>query len=102
MEGCVLIWCRSFVRNGHLLLTPKRDIVAIADPEASDFEYSRERWQLESNGDGTMLTYDFEMVPRFWVPPVIGPYFIKRALKSGGSRAVNRIEALARGEEPDF
>lgn len=102
MQGCVLVWCRTFVRNGYLLLTPKRDIVAIADPAESDFEYSRERWQLSNKGAGTLLVYDFEMEPRFWIPPVVGPYFIKRALKAGGIRAVNRIEALARGEEPSF
>ncbi|MFQ5548586.1 MAG: SRPBCC family protein [Woeseia sp.] len=102
MEGCVLFWCSTFVRNGYLLLAPKHDIVAIADPEQSDFEYSRERWRLSSEANGTLMIYDFEMEPRFWVPPVIGPYLIKRALKGGGIRAVNRIELLARGEEPAF
>ncbi|MFQ6005452.1 MAG: hypothetical protein ACE5OQ_08100 [Woeseia sp.] len=102
MEGCVLFWCMGFDRRGYLLLTPKHDIVAMADPAKSDFEYSRERWQLSMEGDGTLMIYDFEMKPRFWVPPVIGPYFIQRALKEGGYRAVNRIEILARGEEPTF
>lgn len=100
MEGCVLFFCRTFDRNGYLLLTPNHDIVAVSDPDESDFDYSRERWRLSSEDDGTLMIYDFEMEPGFWVPPVIGPYFIKRALKSGGVRAVNRIEALARGEEP--
>jgi hypothetical protein len=39
------------------------------------------------------------MVPDFWVPPVIGPYYMKRALKSGGEKAVDRIEALAIAEQ---
>ena len=100
MEGCVLMWCNSFVRIGHLALKPEREIVANADPDKSDFKRSRERWQLIPEGEGTLLVYEFEMVPDFWVPPVIGPYYIKRALKSGGERAIGRIEALARGEEP--
>lgn len=100
MEGCVLMWCKSFVRIGHLALKPTTEIVAIADPEQSDFKRSRERWQLIPEDRGTLLVYEFEMVPDFWVPPIIGPYYIKRALKSGGERAVGRIEALARGEEP--
>ncbi|MEE8221194.1 MAG: hypothetical protein V3R21_05485, partial [Woeseiaceae bacterium] len=28
MEGCILFYCKNFVRNGYLLLTPKHDIVA--------------------------------------------------------------------------
>jgi len=34
------------------------------------------------------------------VPPVIGPYYIKRTLRDGGRDAVDRIEALAQGREP--
>ena len=99
MEGCVLMWCKSFIREGYLMLSPRAEIVAIAKPEDSDFKYSRERWQLVPNGEGIVLIYDFEMVPDFWVPPVIGPYLIQRALKGGAQRAVVRIEALALEQE---
>ena len=95
MEGCALLFCKSFIRHGHLVLTPISEIVAVADPEKSDFNFSHERWQIIANGKGTLLIYDFEMEPAFWIPPVIGPYFIQRALKKGAIRAVNRIERLA-------
>jgi hypothetical protein len=101
MQGCVLLYCKTFVRRGHLLLKPKHDITAVADPKKSDFEFSRERWRLNNGDDGTVMVYEFEMEPRFWIPPFVGPLYIKRALKSGSIRAVNRIEALARGEEPE-
>ncbi len=99
MEGCVLIWCRSFVRIGYLELKPTAEIIAISDPERSDFEISRERWQLIPEDGGTLMIYEFQMVPAFWVPPLIGPFYIKRALRSGGVDAVNRIEALAIGKK---
>ena len=95
MHGCVLLFCKSFIRNGYLLLTPIAEIVAITNPEESDFKFSRERWQLIPTEEGTLMIYDFEMEPAFWVPPVIGPYFIQRSLRSGAHRAVNRIETLA-------
>jgi len=99
MEGCVLIWCKSFVRNGYLELNPTAEIIAISDPERSDFKISRERWQLIEEDEGTLMIYEFQMVPAFWVPPLIGPFYIKRALISGGVDAVNRIEALAVGKK---
>lgn len=102
MRGCVLLYCHTFVRRGYLLLTPKNDITAVSDPKKSDFEFSRERWRLSSEGDSTVMIYEFEMEPRFWIPPFIGPFYIKRALKSGSIRAVDRIEALARGEKLDL
>jgi hypothetical protein len=99
MEGCVLVWCKSFVRNGYLELDPNAEIIAISDPERSDFEISRERWQLITEGEGTVMIYEFQMVPAFWVPPLIGPFYIKHALRSGGVDAVDRIEALAVGKK---
>ena len=102
MEGCVLLFCKSFIRNGYLLLSPIAEIVAISKPEESDFKYCRERWQLIPDGEGTLLIYDFEMEPAFWVPPVIGPFYIQRTLRRGAGRAVNRIEVLAQAIEDEY
>ena len=99
MEGCVLMWCKSFIREGYVLLSPVAEIIAVANPDVSDFKFSRERWQMVPDGDGIILIYDFEMEPDFWVPPVIGPYMIQRTLKGGAERAVIRIEALALAQE---
>lgn len=99
MQGCVLLFCKSFIRTGYVLLSPIAEIVAISNPDESDFKFSRERWQLIPDGDGTIMIYDFELEPAFWVPPVIGPFVIQRVLRSGAERAVNRIEALAYSEE---
>jgi len=102
MEGCVLLFCKSLIRNGYLILIPRLEITAISIPEESDFKYSRERWQLIDFGDGTIMIYDFEMEPAFWVPPVIGPFVIQRALRSGAERAVDRIEKLAKTVEEEI
>jgi hypothetical protein len=100
MEGCVLLFCKSLRRNGYLILKPDEEIIAISLPEQSDFKHSHERWQLQEDGEGTLMTYDFEMEPDFWVPPLIGPFVIKRTLREGGTDAIDRIEAIALGREP--
>ena len=100
MTGCVLMFCKSFERRGYLLLEPPGEIIAIAQPELSDFRHCRERWRLVPEGEGTVLEYTFEMEPDFWVPPVIGPFLIKRELREDGRDAIDRIEALAQGREP--
>ena len=97
MEGCVLLFCVTFKRHGHLELTPEEHIRAVVDPEKSDFDYSQEEWTLTTEGDRTRMVYEFAMEPSFWVPPVVGPFYIRRALRSGATRAVDRIEALATG-----
>lgn len=100
MEGCLLFFCRSVERYGHLLLEPLKEIVAVTDPGESDFRYCRESWRFEEDGEGTVLHYDFEMEPDFWVPPVIGPWIIKRTLEVDGRDAIGRIEAIALGLTP--
>ena len=100
MEGCVLMFCKTMTRGGHLVLNPPSEIIAIGHRDSSDFHFSRERWVLQEDGDGTLMTYYFEMEPSFWVPPVIGPFVMKRALRAGGIDAVDRIEAVAQGKEP--
>jgi hypothetical protein len=68
------------------------------DPERSDVEFGRGTWLLAADEEGTLLDYEVEMKPRFWVPPVLGPLVIKAVIRSRGIRAVRRLEYLASGQ----
>lgn len=94
-EGCVLFFCRSFERRGYVEHEPMTTLRAFADPEASDFLLSNEVWTFAAERGGTVVTYELLMKPKFWVPPAIGPWMIKRKLKNGGGDAVDRIEVIA-------
>ena len=98
MEGCILFFCKSMQRTERLEAEAPRFIRTVTLPEDSDFNYSYSEWILEPDADGTRMKYVLIMDPKFWVPPIIGPWFIKRAISSGGLRAVERIERMARGE----
>ena len=89
-------FCKSMRRVERLEAEEPRFIRTVTLPERSDFEYATSEWLLEPEGHGTKVTYKLEMQPDFWVPPVVGPWFLKRTLMEGGTRAVNRIERLAR------
>ena len=95
MEGCAFIYCKSMRRVERLEMTPPHYIRTVTLPEQSDFKYAISEWLLEPVGDGTNVTYKLEMEPDFWVPPVIGPWFLKRTLMKGGTRAIERIERIA-------
>jgi hypothetical protein len=71
-------------------------IRATTNPEKSDFEVSNEVWVFEPEGAGTRITYRLEMDPKFWIPPLIGPYVLKKKMREDGIRALDRIEAIAR------
>lgn len=96
VEGCLLFYCLSMKRVERLEAMPPEFISTIALPEQSDFRYSRSEWWLEPEATGTRVRYRLVMEPDFWVPPVVGPWFLKRRLSEGGKRALARIERIAR------
>jgi hypothetical protein len=103
VEGCVLFFCQSMSRVERLEIAPDMTrIRAVVEPEASDFEYSVSTWEFREEDGGTIVDYRLEMEPGFWVPPVIGPYLMKRRLRRGGEDAIERIERLARESRADL
>jgi hypothetical protein len=96
MEGCLLWHCMTLERTELLETDPPRWIRSTALPEGSNFKHSTSEWVLEPDGEGTLMHYTLEMEPDFFVPPIIGPWYLKRTLSQGGLRAVMRIERLAR------
>jgi len=102
-RACLWFYCRSFERNGFVEHAPLEFIEARADPERSDFHVSNERWEFRAEDRGTVVIYDLEMKPKFFVPPLIGPIIMKRKLRKGGAEAIDRIEAIAQqwSAEPD-
>jgi hypothetical protein len=95
VEGCLLFFCRSMRRVERLEIVTPSLIRSTAVPERSDFKFSTSEWTLEPEGTGTKVTYRMDMEPSFWVPPFVGPWFLKRTLLHGAPSAVDKIEALA-------
>jgi hypothetical protein len=101
MEGCLsFFFCKSMERVERLEVEAPHYIRTTALPEKSDFKYSRSEWELEPVDGGTQVTYRLVMEPDFWVPPVVGPWLLKKTLMRGGTRAITRIEHLALGLPP--
>lgn len=96
-QGCVWFFCSSFERSGRIEHEARQFIRSTADPAVSDFEFSQEEWRFKAEGEGTLVAYDFEFEPKFWIPPLIGPYVLQRKLQRDSSEAIHRIEAIAQG-----
>jgi polyketide cyclase/dehydrase/lipid transport protein len=99
VEGCLLRYCRSMSRVERLEVVTPQFIRSRTVPERSDFKYSLSEWTFEPEGAGTRVTYLMEMEPDFWLPPFVGPWFLKRTLVKGAPAAIDRIEQLAQQED---
>jgi len=60
-QGCLLFFCRSFERRGHVELEVNEVLRAIANPEISDFLQSDETWKFSGESGGTVVYYLLHM-----------------------------------------
>jgi hypothetical protein len=99
VEGCLIGYCRSMRRVERLEIVTPEFIRSRTIPERSDFKYSLSEWTFTAEGTGTRVTYKMEMEPNFWLPPFVGPWFLRRTLLKGAPAAIDQIELLAQQEQ---
>jgi hypothetical protein len=95
LHACVMIFCKTMNKVVDILARPRDDIMVTGVPALSDFSYSVEHWQVSAEGANTRLHYTAEMVPDFFVPPLIGPWMVKYFLKREITVTAIQVEALA-------
>jgi Polyketide cyclase / dehydrase and lipid transport len=91
------VFCRTIRQVKDLDRLPDgRSFVTTMVPEQSDFLSGSERWEVRGDGkDTTRLTYTASLVLGFRVPPVIGPWLLKRELRRELIATADKLEALA-------
>ncbi len=109
IESCVLFFCRKAEKLERIFATPHTEIRTESIPENSDFKINNTRWILSPEGEVTRLTYEARFQPKFWLPPLISTWAIKRKLIDSAETIGLRIEylakhglTLARIEEPRY
>lgn len=98
-HACVLagLICRSLHQLKDLERLPdQRTFVATFVPHQTDFASGFERWQIRPLSDGTTrLRYDSSFVLALRLPPLIGPWLIKRELRREIIGSAAKLEQLA-------
>ena len=91
-SACVLKFCRLYrwVQAVHDL----RDgsIRADIEPQDSDFRRGITRYRFEPHGDCTHLLFDAELEPKFWIPPLLGPWLMERKLITEAVETARSVE----------
>jgi hypothetical protein len=97
VEGCVLGYCRGVERTARLEATPLKRVIATVESEPDgNLLYGREIWELYPGDNGsTLITYHHELELGFWLPPLVGPWAVRRALWWGASDVVQTLEDMA-------
>jgi hypothetical protein len=100
LRGCIaFVFCKTVRRVERVVEIPPDELLATIIPEHSDFSYGRVRWKLTPYGDGTLLRYQSETEPKFWVPGLLGNALVARSLGRTVEQMIQRVEDRARLEE---
>ncbi|MGB5177904.1 MAG: SRPBCC family protein [Gammaproteobacteria bacterium] len=77
---CILMFCKRVEQVQEVTLMEGYAITAVILPQGGDFRSGVAHWQLTASGAATEMLFTNSFEPDFWVPPVIGPWMIKRKL----------------------
>jgi hypothetical protein len=94
-DGCILFFCRELVQVQDVTELNDGYILVTVVPEMSDFSYSRNMWRIRKQNDDTRVTYSSDLVPGFWIPPLIGTSLFKHKLLEDTHLLIENLERLA-------
>ena len=96
MKGCISFFCRSVERVEDVQELPSGELLAIMVPELSDFRSGSALWVIKAAGERSQVTYQAKVEPDFFIPPIIGSYFVRKNLRKELLTSIGRIECNAR------
>jgi hypothetical protein len=100
IDSCILFFCRKFEKVERVYPKAPTEITTRGIPEKSDFKVYDTHWTFTTVEGGTLAIYDAEMDPDFWIPPVIGPWTMKKKLVSSAQEMGERIEYMFQTGKP--
>ena len=95
VESCVSAYCVKAARVEDVEEGGAGEIRAVIVPELSDFRFGVASWSIRAEGAATRVVYRAEVEPGFFVPPLLGTYFVKRNLRREVEGTLERLELIA-------
>lgn len=99
LKVCLAFFCPKFRMTQDMLGGAEGEAFTLAAtvvPELSDYRYGVGTWTFAPCEDGTCLSFVAELEPKFWIPPLIGTWLMRRELRAQAKATSEGIERLAR------
>jgi hypothetical protein len=97
---CLWFYCKRLTRVQDVVEAHDGSITAIVVPELSDFSHGTMRLNLWQETAGTRILIRSEVTPDVWIPPLLGPWLIKRELHAEALQTVHNLERVAAEATP--
>ncbi|WP_348673639.1 SRPBCC family protein [uncultured Abyssibacter sp.] len=100
VQVCVLWFCKQLQQVQDMQWQPLENgggtLMADVRPDESNLRYGHAQWRIWTCESRSCLSFVAEIEPDFWVPPLIGPWVIKRKLEQEALQTSEGIERLAK------
>lgn len=98
-HACVLFICYTFRQTQDFHPVKNNAIYGRIIPDRSDFKEGWTRWEVTKNKSSskqaTTLIVDIEMVPDFFILPIIGTHHVKKKIIEITTVTINNLEKKA-------
>ncbi len=94
-KACVTFFCKTIVQVQDVEQLPGNVIITTSIPTKSDVDYAHSRWKVTEEDGLAHISFNSDLKPSFWVPPLIGPPLIERALRNEALAIIDGLETLA-------
>lgn len=94
-KACVTFFCKTISQVQDVEQLPGMVIITTSVPEKSDVDYAHARWKIRTEDGLTYISFNSDLKPSFWVPPLIGPPLIEKALRDEALAIIDGVEKLA-------
>ena len=95
LHTCILFFCQEMELTEDINTNGRDQIDARVIPEQSDFKSGTSHWLITPVNEGARLALNRQLEPDFWIPPVIGPWLIKKNMLQELSVLIERLEYYA-------
>lgn len=96
IEFCVAFFCEE-AEQIQIVTFPRPDqVVSRVIPELSDIPQLDQQWYVVAHEGGSQLTYVMTVYSEDFIPPLIGPLLVRRALHRLTTDTAGNIERIAR------
>lgn len=94
-RACVMFFCRT-LKQVEDVEELAGAIYARVEPEHSDFRLGKLLWEIARDGQGSRVSFRAELEPDVWVPPLLGPWAVKSALRQQAQHTIENLETTRR------
>jgi hypothetical protein len=95
IKTCIALFCFDMDMVEDVEINSEGTILTTIIPELSGFDSGHARWQIAANDSGSRLHFSSKRDPSFWIPPIVGPWILKRKVISETTASCHMIETIA-------